>query len=100
MPRRPVETLTEVKLRLKREQDEKRTQRKISELMLEEEPEREVQELVRQSRLLLQQVEEEKKVTVRVSLRCCCCTVCCVFCAVFVQCVGGSCGAAAHKRWQ
>ena len=54
--------------------------------MLEGEPEREVQELVRQCRVLLEQVEEERKVTVRVSLRCCYCTVCCVVCIVLCLC--------------
>ncbi len=101
MPRRPVETLTDVKLRLKREQDE-RTQKRIAELLFEVEPESEVQELVRQSRQLLQQVEEERKATVRVSLSCCYllyCVLCSLHCALFVQSVGGSCGAAAHKQW-
>jgi hypothetical protein len=71
----------QVKLKLKREQDE-RTQKRIGELLdgaeqesgvqEQAEQESEVQELLRQSRQLLQQVEEERKVTVRVSLSCYC----------------------------
>ncbi len=53
MRRRSVETLPEVKLRLKREQDE-RTQKRIAELLVEAEPESEVQSILRQSRQLLQ----------------------------------------------
>jgi hypothetical protein len=35
---------------------------------------------LRQSRQLLREVEEERKVTIRVSLSCCYCIVCCVVC--------------------
>ncbi len=66
MRRRPVETLLQVKSRLKREQDES-TQKRIGGLLLEAEQgtveddqaeqESEVRELLRQSRQLLRQVE-------------------------------------------
>jgi hypothetical protein len=42
----------------------------------------EVEQLLRQSRQLLEQVEEERKGTVRVSLSCCYCAVCLVVCTV------------------
>ncbi len=98
MPRRPKETLLQVKTRLKREQAE-RTRRRVGELLLEAEQETveeeqaeqeseveqksEVRELLRQSTQLLRQVEEERKGTVRVSLSCCYCTVCVVVCILF-----------------
>ena len=98
MPRRPRETLLQVKTRLKREQEE-RTRRRVRELLLEAEQERlqeeqaeqesdveqesEVRELLRQSTQLLRQVEKDRKGTVTVSLSCCYCTVCVVVCIVF-----------------
>ena len=91
MVRRLKETLTQVRSRLKREQAE-RTRKRIAELLGEElesdgEEEAErgsvVEELLRQSRQPLEQVEEKSKGTVRVSVSCCYCTVCVVVCIVF-----------------
>ncbi len=89
MRRRPVETLQQVKSRLKREQEE-RTKKRIGELLVEAEQETgeqeeaeqesEVRQLLRQTRQLLRVVEEERKGTLRVSLSCCYCIVCCVVC--------------------
>jgi hypothetical protein len=86
MVRRLKETLIQVKDRQKREQAE-RTRKRIAELLGKAEQERggeeqaeegtEVEELLRQSRQLLEQVEEERKGTVRVSVSCCYCAVCC-----------------------
>ncbi len=88
---RPKETLQQVKSRLTREQEE-RTRRRIGEILLEAEQETgdqdqaeqesEVGQLLRQSRQLLRQAEEERKATVRVSLSCCYCIVCCAVCVV------------------
>ena len=95
MPKRPRETLEQVRSRLTREQAE-RTRRRIEELAVESkretgeqelaEQDSEVRHLVRQSRQLLREVEEERKVTVRVSLSCCYCIVCCVVCIVLCLC--------------
>jgi Flp pilus assembly protein TadB len=84
-----------VKDRLKREQAE-RTRIRIAELLVvqeqdsegEEEAEQgsEVEQLLRQSRQLLEQVEEERKGTVRVSVSCCYCAVCLVVCIVVLLC--------------
>ena len=94
MPR-PRETLQQVRSRLTREQAE-RTRIRIEELLVESEQETgeqeqaeqesEVRQLLHQSRQLLQEVEEERKVTVRVSLSCCYCAVCCVVCIVLCFC--------------
>jgi hypothetical protein len=91
MVRRMKETLTQVRDRMKREQAE-RTRKRIAELDREAEQEREgeeqaeersvVEELLRQSRQLLKQVEEERKGTVGVSVSCCYCAVCLVVCIV------------------
>jgi hypothetical protein len=93
--RRGKETLTQVKDRLKREQAE-RTRIRIAELLVaqeqdsegEEEAEQgsEVEQLLRQSRQLLEQVVEERKGTVRVSVSCCYCAVCLVVCLVVLLC--------------
>ena len=93
--KRPRETLQQVRSRLSREQAE-RTRKRIEELAVESkqetgeqelaEQDSEVRHLVRQSRQLLREVEEERKVTVRVSLSCCYCTVCCVVCIVLCLC--------------
>ena len=95
MVRRVKETLTQVKDRLKREQAE-RTRKRIGELLVEQEQGSEgeeqaeersvVEELLRQSRQLLEQVEEERKGTVRVSLSCCYCAVGLVVCIVVCWC--------------
>jgi hypothetical protein len=91
MVRRGKETLTQVKDRLKREQAE-RTRKRIAELLVEEEQDSEgeaeaeqgseVEQLLRQSRQILEQVVEERKGTVRVSVSCCYCAVCLVVCIV------------------
>ena len=93
MVRRRKETLTEVKDRLKREQAE-RTRIRIAELFVEQEQDSEgeeeaeqgseVEQLLRQSRQLLEQVVEERKGTVRVSVSCCYCAVCLVVCIIVV----------------
>ena len=95
MVRRLQETLMQVRERLKREQAE-RTRKRIAELLggaeqdseAEEQAEEgtEVEELLRQSRQLLEQVEEERKGTVRVSVSCCYCAVCLVVCIVVFLC--------------
>jgi hypothetical protein len=81
----------QVRERLKREQAE-RTRKRIRELLGEAEQDSEgeeqaeqvsgVEALLHQSRQLLEQVEEERKGTVRVSLSCCYCAVCLVVCVV------------------
>ena len=78
MARRSKETLMQVRDRLKREQDSEG----------EEQAERgsEVEALLRQSRQLLEQVEEERKGTVRVSVSCCYCAVCLAVCIVVCLC--------------
>ncbi len=91
MVRRLQETLMQVRERLKREQAE-RTRKRIRELLGEAEQDSEgeeqaeqvsgVEALLHQSRQLLEQVEEERKGTVRVSLSCCYCAVCLVVCVV------------------
>jgi hypothetical protein len=95
MVRRLKETLMQVRERLKREQAE-RTRKRIAELVGEAEQDSggeeqaeegtEVEELLRQSRQLLEQVEEERKGTVRVSVSCCYCAVCLVVCIVVLLC--------------
>ena len=95
MVRRLKETLSQVRDRLKREQAE-RTRIRIAELLGEAEQDRggeeqaeegtQVEELLRQSRQLLEQVEEERKGTVRVSVSCCYCAVCLVVCIVVCLC--------------
>jgi len=95
MVRRVKETLMQVRDRIKREQAE-RTRRRIAELAVEAEQDREgeeqaeersvVEELLRQSRQLLEQVVEERKGTVRVSVSCCYCAVCLVVCIVVCLC--------------
>ncbi len=95
MARRLRETLMQVRERLKREQAEI-TRKRIAELLGEaeqdsdgeEQAERgsEVEVLLRQSRQLLEQVEEERKGTVRVSVSCCYCAVCLVVCIVVCLC--------------
>ena len=92
MPRRPRETLQQVRSRLTREQAE-RTRKRVEELLVQSkhetceqeqaEEESEVRQLLCQSRQLLREVEEERKGTIRVSLCCCYCIVCCVVCIVF-----------------
>ena len=92
MPRRPRETLEQVRSRLTREQAE-RTRKRVEELLVQSthetgeqeqaEEESEVRQLLCQSRQLLREVEEERKGTIRVSLCCCYCIVCCVVCIVF-----------------
>jgi len=82
MVRRVKETLTQVRDRLKREQAE-RTRKRCAELLVEAEQDSEGEEqaeqgsefeqLLRQSRQLLEQVVEERKGTVRVSVPCCYC---------------------------
>ncbi len=91
MVRRVKETLMQVRERVKREQA-KRTRKRIGELLGEAEQDSEgeeqaeqgseVEELLRQTRHLLQQVEDERKGTVRVSVSCCYCAVCLVVCTV------------------
>jgi hypothetical protein len=99
MARRMKETLMQVRDRLKREQAE-RTRKRIAELLGEAEQDSEgkeqaeegseVEEFLRQSRQLLEQVEEERKGTVRVSVSCYYCAVCLVvrivvcLCSLFV----------------
>ena len=95
MPRRPRETLMQVRSRLTREQAE-RTRKRIAEILGEEEQDSvgeeqaeqgsEVEQLLRQSRQLLEQVVEERKGTVRVSVSCCYCAVCLVVCIVVCAC--------------
>ena len=95
MVRRGKETLTQVKDRLKREQAE-RTRIRIAELLVEQEQDSEgeeeaeqgseVEQLLRHSRQLLEQVVEERKGTVRVSVSCCYCAVCLVVCIVVCAC--------------
>ncbi len=95
MVRRVKETLTQVRDRLKREQAE-RTRKRIAELLGEEEQDSEgeeqaeqgseVEQLLRQSRQLLEQHVEERKGTVRVSVSCCYCAVCLVVCIVVFFC--------------
>jgi hypothetical protein len=85
----------QVRERLKREQAE-RTRKRIAELLggaeqdseAEEQAEEgtEVEELLRQSRQLLEQVEEDRKGTVRVSVSGCYCAVCLVVCIVIFLC--------------
>ncbi len=109
MVRRVKKTLMQVRERLKREPAE-RTRKRIAELLGEAEEDSEgeeqgeqgseVEQLLRHSRQLLQQVEEERKGTVRVleeDLLLLCRLPCCLHGGLFVQSVGGSCGAAAHK---
>ena len=90
MVRRLQETLMQVRHRLKREQAE-RTRKRIAELLGEElesdgeeEAERgsEVEELLRQSRQPLEQVEDKAKGTERASVSCCYRAVCLVVCIV------------------
>ncbi len=54
----------------------------------EEQAERgsEVEAILRESRQLLKQVEEERKGTIRVSVFCCYCAVCLVVCIVVCLC--------------
>jgi hypothetical protein len=95
MARRIKETLMQVRDRLKREQAE-RTRKIIAELLVEAEQDSEgeeqaeegseVEELLRQSKQLLEQVEEERKGTVRVSVSCCYCAVCLAVCIVVCLC--------------
>jgi hypothetical protein len=85
MVRRLKETLMQVSDRLKRQQVE-RTRKRIAELLGEAEQDSEGEELLRQSRQLLEQVEEERKGTVRVSVSCCYCAVCHVVCIVVCLC--------------
>jgi hypothetical protein len=95
MVRRVKETLTQVRDRLTREQAE-RTRKRCAELLgdFEQDSEGEeqaeensvVEELLRQSRQLLEQVEEERTGTVRVSVSCCYCAVCVVVCIVVCWC--------------
>ena len=85
----------QVRERLKREQAE-RTRKRIAELLGgaeqdsegEEQTERGsgVEALLLQSRQLLEQVEEERKGTIRVSVSCCYCAVCLVVCIVVCLC--------------
>ena len=96
MVRRLKETLTQVRSRLKMEQAEI-TRKRIAELLGEaeqesdgeEEAERgsEVEELLRQSRQPLVQVEEKSKGTVRLSVSCCYRAVCLVVCIVVSLCI-------------
>ncbi len=95
MVRRVKETLTQVRDRLKREQAE-RTRKRCAELLVEAEQDSEGEEqaeqgsefeqLLRQSRQLLEQVVEERKGTVRVSVSCCYCAACLVVCIVVCVC--------------
>jgi hypothetical protein len=95
MVRRGKETLPQVKDRLTKEQGE-RTRRRIAELLVEQEQDsegeeeveqgREVEQLLRQCRQLLEQVVEERKGTFRVSVSCCYCAVCLVVCIVVCLC--------------
>ncbi len=103
MVRRGKESLPQVKDRLTREQGE-RTRKRIAELLVEQEQGREggeeaeqgreVEQLLRQCRQLLEQVVEERKGTVRVSVSCCYCVVCLVvrivvcLCSLLVLVVG------------
>ena len=89
------ENLTQVRSRLKREKAE-RTRKRIAELLGEElesdgEEEAErgsvVEELLRQSRQPVEQVEEKSKGTVRDSVSCCYRAVCLVVCIVVFLCV-------------
>ncbi len=95
MVRRGKETLLQVKERLTREPGE-RTRKRIAELLVEQEQDSEgeeeaeqgseVEKLLRQSRQLLEQVVEEKKGPVRVSVSCCYCAVCLLVCIVALLC--------------